>query len=255
MRPGVMRRISQALLTLAAIALFATTAGAATLRATILIGADPGTISLRVTHGRIVSLALTLPPATLPAPWEWQFPAETTYNGVAGRIYDQEISPKVVSNVSLSYTRIKPRRALEFQSEEKVYSHAGTQQIFYPSDGSASTVVSQNLTPLREVFSGARTAAATVYRTVRDGELRMMILNASSGAGSPLSVITVSSTTLVLIPEGKNRWRARVIVERFVSHSDYTSLDACSGEAVLQGRAGIDASQFAIPQASDQPHF
>jgi hypothetical protein len=250
-----MRGISQVLLTLAALTLFAAAADAAPLRATILIGGDPGTISLRVSHGRIVSLALTLPPATLPAPWEWQFPAETTYNGVLGRIYDQEISAKVVSNVSLNYTRIKPRSALEFQSEEKVYSHAGTQQVFYPSDDSASTVVSQNLTPLRELFSGARTAAASVYRTVRNGELRMMISNASSGAVSPLSVITISSTTLVLIPEGRNRWRARVLVERSVSHSDYTSLDAYSGEAVLQGRAEIDASQFDIPEAPNQPHF
>jgi len=250
-----MRGISQAFLTLAAIALFATAAGAATLRATILIGGDPGTISLRVVHGRITSLTLTLPPATLPAPWEWQFPAETTYNGVLGRIYDQEISAKVVSDVSLSYTRIKPRSALEFQSEEKVYSHAGTQQVFYPSDNSASTVLSQNLTPLHEVFSGARTAAARVYRTVRNGELRMQISNSSSDAVSPLSVITISSTTLVLIPEGRNRWRARVLVERLVSHSDYTSSDTYSGEAVLQGRAEIDASQFAIREAPNQLHF
>jgi hypothetical protein len=237
-----MRGISQAFLTLAALMLFVTAAGAATLRATILIGGDPGTLSLRVSHGRITSLDLVLPPATLPAPWEWQFPAETTYNGVLGRIYDQEIGAKVVSNVSLSYTRIKPRSALEFQSEEKVYSHAGTQQVFYPSDGSASSVLSQNLTPLREVFSDARTAAAAVFRSVRNGELRMKVSNSSSDAATPLSVITVSSITLVLIPEGRNRWRARVLVMRFVSHSDYISSDAYSGEAVLKGRAEIDAS-------------
>ncbi len=230
---------------LAAFALFPSAGRASTLQADVLIDGGVGKISLDVTHGAIRSVNLKLPPVSLPPPWWWQFDNAMTYNGVAGHHYSQEISPKVVAASALSYTRIKPRRALEFQSEEKTYTYAGTQDVFYPDDGGASTVLSQDLTPYRSVTSGSRSASVSVLKRVQwDGSLRIVFTNSDTGALSPLSLITLRSAVVTLDPSGPGRCGSPCASSAGSSHSDYTDTRSSSGEGVLVGRAKIDSARF-----------
>lgn len=207
-------------------------------------------VELRISRrGAIRSVAVTLPRVGLPTPWWFQFPDLTEVGGVAGRIYDRYVNDTLVADARLKFTRLSAERAREWQWERKIYSYDGAEEVFRPEDGSASSVVSQDLTPHISDESASATRWVPVERTVaKSGHL---VIRLGPRAWSnvpynswPLELLTVHQVRVELSPRNRNRWTALVVVARGVGHSDTMTQANYSATVRLRGRAIFDRAAF-----------
>ncbi len=199
-------------------------------------------------RGEIRSVVIRPPRAWLPTPWT--FGSRDTVDGQEGWTVRSYVNDVVTADAFLRYTRIKRKTAREYQTERKIYSYSGYEDIFYPEDEGQSVVVEES----DESYLSDRSASGVKRLRVErweneDRELVMKFAPMGYNFGSsfepnPLALLRMDGATITLKRQGRKRWKIAVATVRLVGHSDFQSVTVVGGEGRLRGRAEIDRAKF-----------